>query len=481
MKKRLYFTFVLAIILLACSATSTIEQAASSVQEAIASATNTELPPTATNVPPTATDIPPTATDVPPTETDIPPTDTQSSPDEPSTTTTSEAGASEPITLECADALGCVEVAPGQPITLAYMLTINGPTAFLGNDSLGGIEIAIADQGEFLGHSIELIGEDSGCSAEGGQTAATKVTNNQSVVGVIGTNCSSAATAAIPVINNAGLTMCSPSNTAPSLTDGGPNGFWQPGYFRTSHNDLFQGRIAAEFAYNILGARSAATIHDGSPYADPLQATFADRFAELGGSVTFQGEISYGDTDMRPVLTDAAAGSPHVLYFPIFEPEGDFIVAQSSEIDGLKNTVLMGADGLLVASFPGNAGENADGTYLTGPYVSGPAYDDFLDKWASQIGGSPPSIFHAHAADCTNMLLDAIEASAQIGDDGTILIGRQALRDSMEATSGFVGLTGTLSCTANGDCASGESLAIFEITNDEIENGNWPPEAIWSP
>jgi len=239
--------------------------------------------------------------------------------------------------------------------------------------------------------------------------------------------------------------------------------------------------VAADFAYNILGARSAATIHDGSPYADQLQDVFAGRFAELGGTVTFQGAVNVGDTDMRPVLTSAAADSPDILYFPIFEPEGPFIVAQSSEIEGLEETVLFGADGLLVASFASNAGANAEGMFLSGPFLSGANYDAFLAKWDSQIGGVPPSGFHAFAADCTNMILDAIEASAQVGGDGTVLVGRQALRDAMSATSGFDGLSGNLSCTPTGDCATGEALGVFEITSAEINDGNWPPEAIWTP
>ena len=77
--------------------------------------------------------------------------------------------------LECSDPLGCVEVDADDPVTIAYMLTTSGATAFLGEDSLGGIEIAISDRGgEILGHEIELAGEDSLCSAEGGQSAVAR-------------------------------------------------------------------------------------------------------------------------------------------------------------------------------------------------------------------------------------------------------------------------------------------------------------------
>ena len=382
--------------------------------------------------------------------------------------------------VECPDGDTCVEVAPDDAVRLGYMLTISGATAFLGEDSRGGIEIAIDDRdGEIVGHPIELVGEDSLCSAEGGQTAAQKMASDTQLVGIIGTNCSSAATSALPIISDAGLVLLSPSNTAPALTD--PDQTWKPGYYRTAHNDLFQGKVAAEFAYNELGARSAATVHDGSPYADGLQQVFADRFQELGGTITFQGAVNVGDTDMRPILTSIAADSPDLLYFPIFEPEGNFIADQSTEISGLEDTILFGADGLLVDGFAANTGPAAIGMYLSGPAVTGASYQELLDKWDAKFGGSPPSGFHAHAYDATNILLDAIEKVAIKGGDGTVLIPRNALRDAITATKDFDGVTGKLTCTDTGDCATGEALGIYEITDAEVSQGKWPPDVVWTP
>jgi branched-chain amino acid transport system substrate-binding protein len=402
---------------------------------------------------------------------------------------TEEPAAEEPAAMyECTDEIGCVEIAPDEPLHIASMLTISGATAFLGEDSKGAVELAIDDRGKLLGHDILYTVEDSGCSAEGGQTAATKVAADPTIIGVIGTNCSSAMTAAMNTISSAGLVILSPSNTAPALTF--PDQTWQPGYFRVCHTDLFQGAVAAEFAYNELGAGTAATIHDGSPYADQLQQVFADKFVELGGTVTFQGAVNVGDTDMRTILTSVAADTPDILYYPIFEPEGPFITAQSSEITGLENTTLMGADGLLSDSFPESAGPNAIGMYLSGPYVTGAAYDDFLAKWETKFGGVPPSGFHAFAYDGTNILFDAIEKVAVVQDDGTVYVPRQALRDAIAETSGYQGLTGTLDCgskefgdlgTSNGDCATGQALGIFELTEAEVNEGNWPPPVVYTP
>lgn len=382
----------------------------------------------------------------------------------------------------CDDALGCVVLGADDPVVIGYMLTISGGTAFLGEDSQGGIEVAIDDRGGMaLDREIELIGEDSLCNAEGGQAAGQRLAANEELLGIIGSSCSSEAAAALPIISEAGLLMISPSNTAPRLTnsDADTGGIWQPGYYRTAHNDLFQGRIAAEFIYNILGKTKLATVHDGSPYADGLQGVAADVFAEIGGEVVFQGAINVGDTDMSAILTEIQSAGPEVVYFPIFEPESNFFTAQAREILG-PDVILIGADASLSDSFPENTGEAAIGKFMTGPFVQGESYDAFLERWDEVIGGVPPSGFHAHAYDATNILLDAVEAVAVDNGDGTVTIGRQALRDQISSLTEFEGLTGVLTCNETGDCATGEALAVYELTQAELD-GNWPPPVVWLP
>jgi branched-chain amino acid transport system substrate-binding protein len=391
------------------------------------------------------------------------------------------------LAQECEDEIGCVVIGPDDPITIGYMLTTSGATSSLGEDSLGGIELAIiAREGELLGHEIELVGEDSLCSSEGGQAAGQRLAADESIVGIIGSSCSSEAVAALPIISEAGLLMISPSNTGPRLTNDDPDmgeAAYMPGYFRTAHNDLFQGAVAAQFAWEVLGATTVATIHDGSPYADGLQQAMADAFVELGGEVVFQGAVNVGDTDMSAILTEVAASAPDVLYFPIFEPESNFIAAQIQDVAGLEDVVLISADGSFADTFPENTGEAAVGMYLSGPAVTGEAYDEFLAMWDEEIGGVPPSGFHAHAWDAANMLFAAIEAVAVETEDGGLSIGRQALRDAVADTEGFEGLTGILECQEEplfiGDCATGEALAIFELTQEEVD-GAWPPAVAWT-
>jgi branched-chain amino acid transport system substrate-binding protein len=71
----------------------------------------------------------------------------------------------------------------------------------------------------------------------------------------------------------------------------------------------------------------------------------------------------------------------------------------------------------------------------------------------------PSSPLLAPAYDAANLLLDTIEQVVVEEEDGTLHLGRQALRDALYATSGYSGITGTLTCDQFGDCG----LARFKV------------------
>lgn len=381
---------------------------------------------------------------------------------------------------ECTDPLGCVTIGSGEPVHIAYWGVLSGADSTLGEDSKRGVEIAIDDMGgKFHDHDILLTTEDGLCTPEGGATAASKLAADTSLVALVGSSCSDETVGGIAAITNAGLTTISPSNTRPALTDPsrGPD---YAGYLRTAHSDAFQGKAVAEFAYNVLGARKAATIHDGSAYAQALQQVFADNFKTLGGEIVAQEAVAKDATDMRPVLTSIAAKSPEFLYYPVFVAAGGYITSQVREISGLEDVKLAGSDGIFTADFLKGAGPNVEGMYLSSPDFSAfpEGYKAFVEKHNAKYGGAPLSIFHAHAYDATGIIFAALEKVAVIQDDGTIYVPRKALRDAIFATKDYKGITGTLSCSASGDCGA-PVIAVYEVVN--ADPASWNPQDAANP
>jgi branched-chain amino acid transport system substrate-binding protein len=380
------------------------------------------------------------------------------------------------------DKIGVVTIKPAEPIHLAAWFVVAGPDASLGIDTKRGVEIAIDDKGgKLLEHPIKLTVQDTGCNAEGGQAAATKVASDPTIIAAVGSNCSSEAKPGAPILWKAGIPTVSPSNTALYLTDP-KRGSDYDGYLRTAHNDMVQGAVAAEFAIKQLKVKKAATIHDGSVYAEQLQAIFAETFKKMGGTITSQEAVAPTDTDMRPVLTKIATGKPEFLYYPIFIAAGGHITRQVKEVKGLEKTALMGADGIFSTDFYKAAGEAALGMYHSSPDFSAFAsgYKDFLEKHQKKYGEKPLAPFHAHAYDAAMMIFAAIEKIAKKGSDGTLYIGRRQLRDALYAMKDFKGLTGNLSCNEYGDCAD-PRIAIYKTEVENIKKMVMPDKPFWKP
>jgi branched-chain amino acid transport system substrate-binding protein len=200
----------------------------------------------------------------------------------------------------------------------------------------------------------------------------------------------------------------------------------------------------------------AATINDGDPYTRGLTDTFEQVFTDLGGQVVLAAAVNKGDTDMRPVLKAVAAPGAELVFFPVFRMEGDYIVLQAKEVEGMEKVALMSAEGLYFDSFIEAVGESGVGMYFISPArPEGSAYDAFVSRYETKYSEEPNATpYYAHTYDATNMLLNAIEAVAVQDEDGRLHIGRQALRDALYNTSEYQGLTGSLACDEYGDCGA---------------------------
>ena len=373
--------------------------------------------------------------------------------------------------------LGIVEVEAGDAIQIRSLEAITGDVAFFGLPIDRATQIAVDDYGQIHGFDVDLgTSLDDLCSNDGGQAAAQTIVADEDVVGVIGTSCSGAAVAAAPLITDAGVVLISGGNTSPALTSdlaGTAGQNYSVGYYRTAHNDLYQGAAMAKFVFSELGISEAAAIHDGDPYTQGLAQAFADAFEAEGGTIAGFSGINKGDTDMVPVLTEVAGGSPGALFFPIFQPEGDFVAGQAPTVPGLEDTVLLAADGLLNTNYLSLP--QTRGMYFSGPdqrfgenvnQSTGKSAADLLATYEAAYGESPAAPFWAHGYDATTLLLDAISAASWV-EDGNLMIDRQGIRDHLNSVQGYQGLIGIINCDAFGDCGAARITVVQNIGGEE--------------
>ena len=377
-------------------------------------------------------------------------------------------------TADCdADEFGCIELAEGDPIVIGTALVITGANESLGLDSQYGAQVANSLRPEIAGHEVEFNFQDDGCSTEGGTAAARALVSEENIAGVIGTSCSSAGIPAAEILSAEGIMLVSPSNTAPSLTAPDTH---EAFYARTAHNDSIQGAAMAEFVCDVLGLSSAATIDDGSAYADQLAAVFAAEFpSQCDGTITAEEAITVGQTDFTGVLENIAADSPEFLYYPIFVAEGALITQQAPRPRASRTphwAVLM------ASSLP---------TGWPLPAVPPKARTCPVRTWHSAATSTPMSSCRPTRRSPAKMRRSACSMHTRSTPTTSSPTRSKRLPSPMEAppTSraahcvmpsspprAIEGITGTLTCDENGDCADAK-ISVSQVVDGAFER-IWP-------
>jgi branched-chain amino acid transport system substrate-binding protein len=382
------------------------------------------------------------------------------------------------------DPFGTITIAPGQPIELGTFLTMTGDNAEPGLDSLRGVELAVdyldgkldGKPGQLLGHAIKLLSQDDHCGPTG-QTGAQKLADDPQIVAVIGPSCSGAALGVADKIMSAkGMLLISPSATDPYLTQPGTH---QPFFLRTAYNDLIQGSVLADFAYKQLSLKTAATVHDDSPFGSALVTAFRGPYVQLGGSVTAAAAVSSaGSAVSAAQATNTLGGSnPAFLLSAAIDPACLAIAKAAKNAPGLGGVAFTAGEGCMSSSYLAAGGAAVNGTYLAGPdlwaFQTQEFYaNEFLTAYKTQFGTAPTGGFHAEAYDAASILFDALSKTAKKAPDGTLTIPRTALEEAMYATKDYQGLSGTLTCSALGDCAPSATIAVYQLPNVPLEGGN---------
>ncbi len=360
-----------------------------------------------------------------------------------------------------------VMVSPDQQVVIGLAVGLSGEgIAPLGIDIQRGAELALQDRPNVTvdgtKFTVKLDVQDSQCSADGGQAVANRFASEAGMVGVVGPMCSSACRAAAPIFDAADYTSISPSCTAPDLTTSGYSSF-----NRSVVSDAFQGAIAADFIYNVLGVRNIATIHDGSPYGEGLVTVVTQRFEALGGKVVSSDAVQVGDTDFRGLLDDIAQKNPELIYFGGFPAEASRLIQQRADA-GMDKVPFMGADGINGTEVIKLAGESAEGIYATKAIpANSQALTDFLNRYVAAYGEQPPAPYHANGYDAVNMILDAVEHVGKVDAKGDLVVLRDDVKNYIRNIKNFQGLTGVLNGDGTGETSVAD-IGIFQVKSGDF-------------
>lgn len=366
------------------------------------------------------------------------------------------------------DPWGVVTVPPGEPIRLLSVTALDETVVGgEGLEQLRGAQLATAGR-EVSGFGVEWIEQDGGCESGRAAGRAVNDTLDRRIAAAVGYSCSTACSAAVSAYETSHFTMVSPACGASDLVD---PVLHLGAFVRLSADDALEAKLAAQFAYEQLGARSAVIIHDGTSETQTHAATFDAAFTDLGGTIAASLSVEQGVVSFGSTLSRTARHNPDVIYAPLLLPDGAKL-AYERGMSTAARAALIGGRRMASAELVEVAGTPAERIYAVAPSLAGEA-GEIARQYEEQYGEPPASAAYAFGYDAASLLLNAIEQVAVITPDGSLQFGRQALRDALYTTAAYPGVTGHLTCTEWGDCSAGR-LAVHQV-----QKGEWT--AVYAP
>ena len=360
-------------------------------------------------------------------------------------------------------ALSAPAQAQEKVIKIASQSPLSGGQAALGEGIKLGVQLAVEKYKgnlEKMGFKVEFVPYDDQAKPDVGVANAKNIVADPAILGVIGHLNSGVAIPSSEVYKDVTLTMISPANTNPLVTDRG-----YKNVNRVCGRDDVQGVVGSEFAFGTLKAKTVYIVHDKTTYGQGVAEFFkADALKKGMKVVGYEGTEEKSNFD--PIVTPIKARNPDLIYYGgIYEGGAPFFKACREK--GLKAKFL-GPDGMDSSDVAKIAGKATVGMYYTsvaGPVTVYPLAKAFAEEFKKKFGKNPEP-FSAQAYDATVILIQGIEKAAANGQKPT--------RESVAAAVRTVkhdGVTGHIEFDGKGDPKTALYFVLQVVSDDPAKWG----------
>ena len=352
-------------------------------------------------------------------------------------------------------AISSLALAQEQVVKIGHVGPVSGAIAHLGKDNEWGARLAIEElnaKGVSINGKkvkLELVAEDDAADPKQGTAAAQKLVDAK-VSGVIGHLNSGTTIPASKIYSEAGIPQISPSSTNPKYT--------RQGYktaFRVVADDVHLGGTLGRYAVNELKGKSIAVIDDRTAYGQGVAEEFEKAVKAAGGNLVGHEFTTDKATDFMPILTTLKGKKPDIIFFGGMDAVGGPMVKQMKSL-GIK-AKFMGGDGICTNEMIKLAGDAmADGQVVC---AEAGGVDGALKKGMDEFGvkfkkrfNDDVKLYSPYVYDAVFVMVDAMQR-AKSSDPAKYL-------PELAKTTGFKGVTGTISFDAKGDIKNG-ALTLY--------------------
>lgn len=348
-------------------------------------------------------------------------------------------------------------------IKIGALFNLTGGQASLDVPSLKAFELAAEEinaAGGINGKQIKVVSIDAKTDPTAATNGMQELIEVEKVVAVGGLSDTTFVNAAGPIAQNAGVPFVTSGATSPFIPD-------QVGdfMFMTAFGDDAQSYVAADYAMDKLGAKTAWVLTDtSSDFTNNVSKFFKERFEAKGGKIVLEDTYDGAtDTDFSAQITrlQSLPTPPDILMISPLPDKAGIVVKQIRD-KGI-DLPIVSADGMDTPALVEMGGVPQTNNVFFATHVALNSTDEkvanFVKAYKAKTGNNPENAFAALAYDTMYLLADAIKRAGS--EDGA------AIRDALAATTGFEAVTGTISYE-NGRKPS-KAITMIEVKEGKFE------------
>jgi branched-chain amino acid transport system substrate-binding protein len=383
---------------------------------------------------------------------------------------------------------GCRAATPKSQVTtykIGFMAAITGGASFLGvpeRDAAVMIQEQLKANGSVVvgpdgvEHPVEILIMDTESNPDVTISVAKKLINDDKVVAIVGTTASGTSMALVPVMQEAQIPMVSMASSS-AIVEPVSDRKW---IFKTAQNNDHTAPWQVRYA-KAKGFTRVANFHVNDAYGEDGAKAIRKAAAEQGVQIVLEETFGAADKDMTAQLTKLNASDAQALLVTAIPPAAAILTKQFREMN--IDMPIIHNHGIGMRPFIDVAGiEAAEGVlFPMGKLVAIDALaegdpqraviEQFIKDYQASSGNAP-STFAGHAWDG---LMLTLEALARIPSDVSANQVPALLRDELEKTQGFVGISGIFNIAVDDHVGmSADDVVLCRIVNGEWEY--FPPE-----
>lgn len=353
-----------------------------------------------------------------------------------------------------------------EPYKIGAVIEVSGPAASLGVPQKNTLEMLVADlnaRGGINGHPVQLIILDNKTNETEAVLAAKRLIDQDKVLVILGGSTSGTSLAMVDTVQKSGVPMISHAASA-KIVEPVADRNW---VFKTAQSDiLVANKIAAHLKSK--GITDVAFMSMNNAFGDSGRGSFVAAAAAHGLKIAVDERFEVNDMDMTMQLTKVRGSTAQALVVWAIPPSASIVTKNFRDLG--MTIPLIHTHGVGNQTFIDLAAGAADGIIAPmGKLLVADQLPDtdpqkallleYLQAYEAKYG-ERPSTFGGHGWDAFQLAVKAIETA---GAD------RAAIRDALENTTGFVGISGVFNMSAQDHNGLGEdSMVLVEVTD-----GKW--------